>query len=110
MEKGIKKCPYCGGSAYIQVRQDTPNGLEIWCECERCKRKTTSYHTDSAKCAELARAEWNRGRAERVVDEKQVDAEAVVRDLFNMGDRITLKVNGCQILEDGRMILFCRWV
>ena len=39
----LKKCPFCGGEAELNMENKWDIGWVIWCECKKCHAESGGY-------------------------------------------------------------------
>lgn len=63
MEK-LKPCPFCGGEGKVKAAKNDWAGFTVWCECEKCHAKTSSYcpNLEKEDCA-LENVDYCRDKA-----------------------------------------------
>ena len=99
MTKGLKPCPFCGGTANIAKGR-----IEFWAYCSHCGAKTEFYETEQevakawntrkieeAQAAEIARLLGNIEAIKKIVDKLPLSIYAAAR----------IYAECCDALKDG---------
>lgn len=95
----LKKCPFCGGKAEINFKEDYSAHRFYWVECSKCDARTSDFEDNPGK--EKAISSWNH-RYPRVEEAKLLEeiGKKIFRAEVYNGDFDGVEINNLLCFGD----------